>query len=188
MKHTVARSSFVTGLSWFSIAFSCFAILMGAVQALLVFVAFKTGGLGVIMEEVARSGEMAGLPWAVQFGFANLKLLALLPLVIGWTTLAVSIGLLRRRNWARLVFIAMLVVGTLATIGGTSFFWAEPSPFELPNGEAYVSGVTKLMQTMSFLLFCLNVATVAFHAWIVWRLTRPPIRREFGVDAVPASG
>ena len=187
-KPPIARSSFVTGLSWFSIVLSCFTICVGVVQALVIFLAFKTEGLGLVMEEVARSGEMVEIPWFVDWAFANMRLLALLPLILGWIFLAVSIGLLRRKNWARIAFIVLLVVSTLATIAGTSSLWAGSSPFVLPGGDPYISGVTHLVQTMSVLVFCLNLATVALHAWIVWRLTRPLIRSEFGVETATYPG
>lgn len=184
----VIRSSFVTGLSWFSIVLSGFAILVGVVQALFVFLAFKAGSISFAFEEVTRSGELFELPAVFQWMIANIRLVALLPLILGWVSLVVSVGLLKRKNWARISFIALLVISTLATLVGTISFWGAPAPFELPDGEPYVSGITKLVQTMHLLFVVLNLATVALHAWLAWRLTRPSIRREFEVESGLISG
>lgn len=180
-QRTVARSTFVTVLSWISIVLSSFLALIGVLQVVMVFVITGMDEVGVAFEEMMQYAEMAELPWLGQLAFANLQWLFTLPLLLSLTMLAVSIGLLRRRNWARIAFIVMQVLNCLGTLVGTVAM-AAPLFAVVPLEGPGASNIRAMMLSMGMIFTIMNIAIIALSAWIVWKLTRVPIKREFGIE------
>ena len=57
---------------------------------------------------IAEANADGNMPFFFRFVLKNMHLLAMAVLVLSAITLAISIGLLLRRNWARIGFIAIL--------------------------------------------------------------------------------
>lgn len=136
------RSTFVTVLAWLLIVGAGLATPLGAVFALL--------GLG-------KGGLYATL-WVLA---ASLVFPCLL---------AAGIGLLKRRNWARLVVVSAL--GLLAAVELTGLAGVVSTARSLgggvPGGGAIL--VSYGIWTLAFL---------ALASWLVFRLTTEPVRGEF---------
>lgn len=96
-------------------------------------------------------------------------------------TLTASIGLLLRRNWARLLFVGLLVLGIIASVVGVFlmvFFFTGVTQ-AMPAGVA----PPRRFQAFAVIAGAMNVLFVfgflALFGWIAKRLLSPEIRREF---------
>lgn len=127
-----------------------------------------------------RPGEEQIAAWA-NFIAGNLQLILLAFLVLCAVTLAASIGLLLRRNWARLLFVALLVVAIVWNVVGAVlmvlFFTAITQ--RIPAGVAPPEG----FQTFAVIAGAMNVLFVfgflALFGWIAKRLLSAEVRKEF---------
>ncbi|MCA9657379.1 MAG: hypothetical protein KC486_03475 [Myxococcales bacterium] len=154
------RSTFVTVVAWIFIVFSGMATLISALQNLLL-----QGGA------LAR-GDGPG------FGpDASVTLIFAAFFVGSAVTLAASIGLLRRRAWARPLFIAMLVLFIVAQLGGLALQYATLAAFEDVAAPDDFTRMVAMIQVFS-LIFA--VALCGGFVWIIRRLLDPEVRAEFG--------
>ena len=99
-----SRSGFVTALAWLFIVLGGFATLMGLLQNLMI---------NLLLPIAVREEGAKDPPWAAAFMFDYIHLIFLGFLAVSALTLAAAIGLLLRRNWARLVFIGLMGFGIL---------------------------------------------------------------------------
>ncbi len=161
---TGERSVFVTVVSWFLIVGSALNLL-GAIGQIVIVMTVLSDELGHLSDKMPALGS---------FIFRHIGLLSLGMLLAAAAMLAASIGLLKRRNWARRLVIAFLGVGILYLLGsvvGVSFFLP-------PSGEGPP-------QFRTFNLIIYGMANLAWlgiagvQAWLIWKLTTPAIRREF---------
>jgi len=103
-------------------------------------------------------------------------------LIISALTLASSIGLLKRMNWARLIFIAIMILGIVWNLGGMLipfllFPAVPPVPDHAPPGFGdQFEIMTKVMTGFGVVI---ALAFSALFGWIIKRLVSPEIRREF---------
>ena len=175
-----ATTAFVTLLGRISIVLAVLGLLWSLVQVL--FVLMLPAELMVQME--AQPGMPALLAAAMQYRSA----LALAMLALSLGLLVVSWGLLRRREWGRLGFIAALVLGAVVNFAALllvgPFFDSLQDLF--PPGMADpASGwqidaqlrMTRNLVMASGLIGALAIAGV--HGWLVWKLCTAQVRAEF---------
>jgi hypothetical protein len=99
-----------------------------------------------------------------------------------------GVGLLRRRNWARLAFIGVLVAGTLNGWVGVALqrSWLAALASGLPADPGYAEFREELLAMIPGLQAAV-IATVlvatAFNALIIARLTSRAVRSEFEAQA-----
>lgn len=173
------RSTFVTALAWSFIVLAALSVLFGLIQFLLVQL--------FVDQEALRAGmrtehSQTQLPGAIRFTLSNLRLLTAVVLLSSVMLLVAAIGLLRRRNWARWLFIGFMglaAAGHLAPLAGGAGLleWTAALLAGSPDGvqaslQGFIHG--------AWLVFVfLSVALAAVFAWIIWKLMRPPISDEF---------
>jgi hypothetical protein len=167
-----ARSLFVTITAWFFIVVSLLATVSAVVQQA------STGSI-VALHPVQPlplvTGFLVGyLPWVLGAGLA-----------LSLATLAASIGLLLRLDWARQVFIGLLVVAIVANLAGlwlqhevvqslvTSTLKSSPLP---PTAADVFGGFVTASRVLGV---AMTLAACALLAWIIRRLMSQPIRQEF---------
>ena len=171
-----ARSRFVTATAWVFIVLAALASVSALVQNAAVTsllpglqAGSKTNPLPLL------TGLLVGyLPWVVGTG-----------LVVSFATLASAIGLLLRLNWARRVFIGMLVFAIVANLAGmwlqhevvqsvvSSTLSSAPIPAQVLGVFGGFVTAAKVMAIVMTLCAC------AVLAWIIRRLMSASIRQEF---------
>jgi len=108
--------------------------------------------------------------------------MAALLLVVSAATVFSAIGLLRRKNWARLTFIAIMVLGIIWNIGG---FCLQISVFSSVGSVPAHADEAKFFQALAAVVMIFSLVLAlgfsALFGWIIQRLTSSPIRREFGM-------
>lgn len=176
-----ARSSFVTVMAWLTLAVAALGVAGNGLQALLVLAFPQSADLSTLLPP--------GTPQPAMLGWLARHMLALSlwsvagSLLLGW----VSWALLQRREWARLAFIALLVLAALANfacipLAGSALSMVVPatgasSAEELARLQATVGPMLTVLRAM---LWIASLAIAGLHGWIVWRLCRADIRAEFG--------
>ena len=171
-----SKSLFVTLTAWAFIVLaalaSASALLQNAASA-----SFAPGlaVVGTVPPLPLLTGLLLGyLPWVVGAG-----------LLMSLATLACAVGLLLRLEWARRVFIALLVLAIAANIAG---MWLQQEVLQslvsstlqrapLPPHAADVFGGFVTAARVGAVL--LTLAACGLLAWIIRRLMSPAVRQEF---------
>jgi len=174
----VKRSTFVTVLAWTFIVLGAFSTLMSIVQGVLIFFLFPF--------EQAQAAAIAayrqhGVPRIVLSLLEYVHWLFVLFVIVSVATLVAAIGLLIRREWGRVLFIALMVFGIAWNFVVVGTVWYLTSSFfdELPKPGAAVPHFEAMWAAMlGFNLFVVIGFTI-FFGWIVKRLASQEIRREF---------
>ena len=179
MPHTInvgARSLFVTVTAWVFIALA----LMAAASALVQNATTASLLPGLAMAGGAQplpliTGLLIGyLPWVVGAG-----------LLMSVATLASAVGLLMRLDWARRVFIGMLVVAIVANLLG---LWLQQEVVQSvvastltratisPAVLGVFGGFVTAARVMALLM---TLGTCTILAWIIRSLMTATVRQEF---------
>ncbi len=184
------KSTFVTVLAWIFIVLSGFATFISLMQNFMV---------GFMPRELFNAAPTDStfahvMPGGLRFMFAHLQLLVLIALLLCGLMLLSSIGLLRRRNWARLVFIGLLSAGILYNIAGlflqqsmfSSFSSSFPTDSAFRGDSAFQQTAQQFQQMMAgmrvfMILFVIGFITL--FGWIIAKLLSPAIRAEFLSDS-----
>jgi hypothetical protein len=170
------RSDFVTVLAWIFIALSGFATMISALQNLMVWLVFPLDRMRELQAEAAAQG-MPAIPAAL---FGHIELWFGGVLAVSAVTLAAAIGLLRRKNWARLLFIAILALMIAFNLVALPMQWMI---FDgIPQVEhPELRGFGTMLLVMQIFSTILAAGFCVLFGWIIKRLLSPAIRREFGV-------
>lgn len=173
----VPRSLSVTLLAWVTIIPAACGALVALLQNIL-FAAFMSSEQLEALYAALPPG-MEALP-RVSYDMLRVVLLAFLALSILF--LVTGIGLLKRREWARIVFAAAVLLGTI--YGVASYFLLDSaSDLSVLIPPADVNGsrvdVAPLMAMMRTATTVLTLVFTALNLWLVWWLLSPAVRAEF---------
>jgi hypothetical protein len=173
----VARSTFVTVLAWIFIVLAGFATLISILQNIMVSMVFP------MAEIQAHAQDRPDMPWFATFMFSHVQLFFLLFLVVSASTLGAAIGLLKRKNWARILFVALMCLGIAWNAAGLVLMFFFYSSFPIGPAGANAPAAAQQFDVMLKVMFGFNVLLVAgfiwLFGWIVKRLVSEDIRREF---------
>ena len=172
-------SAFVTTVAWIFIVLAGFTTLISVLQNVMINFAFP---LNEMRSATADTGKGPPTPWFVKMMIENIRLFFFFFLVVCTLTLVSSIGLLKRKNWARVTFIAMMSLGIVWNLGGMMMplfmmdsFSSMPSDAPSDFGNQF-DIMTKVMIGVSVVI---GITFSGLFAWIIKRLISPEIRREF---------
>jgi len=172
------RSTFVTVLAWLGILFFGFGLLVSAMQNIMVRTVFRDPRLGPVM---ADSLSNAPFPPEARWMFGHMQTFVLL--IFCWVLLGftASIGLLKRRNWARLTMITMLCLAIawqlFSILLGRHMFTAISQP-PFPQTDA-MPDMAAMFRAMQVFIVGLTLAVTALCVWLISRLVSRDIRAEF---------
>jgi hypothetical protein len=175
-------SNFVTVLAWISIALALLGLLYGLMQTVMGLVLPADFYLRMLNP---YGGEPPRLPPLMHWIYTNTLLMGVLMLVLSAIFLWVSWAVLKRREWGRKGFIAVLVLGTLWQF---ACIFALPQFIEgmlavqagaLPQGQTMPPELEGFMTAAMLMGGVVAVVFAALHLWIVWKLCTPAVRAEF---------
>jgi len=173
------RSDFVTVLAWISIALTGFATFISLIQNIMISFFFP---LDIIPQALQSPEAQQQIPHVFRILFMNIRLVFLSFLVVSLMTLVTAIGLLRRKNWARIVFISLMALGifwNLASIIVQQLMLNHIPQVPLAADTAFEQNFTRMMTIMKFATFVLALGLSVLFGWIIKKLTSPDIRSEF---------
>ena len=171
-----SRSLFVTATAWTFIVLAALACASALVQNAAVTSMLPGLRAGAKSHSLPLlTGLLVGyLPWVVGTG-----------LVVSFATLASAIGLLLRLDWARRVFIGLLMFAIVANLLGmwlqhevvqsvvSSTLSSAPIPAQVLGVFGGFVTAARVMAIVMTLLAC------ALLVWIIRRLMSASVRQEF---------
>ncbi len=178
MSLSVIRSTFVTVLAWIFIGLSGFGSFIAILQNLMVQL--------LLAPTMAHMGPPpdAGMPAPFACMTLHMAWFFRAFLLLNLLTLGASIGLLRRRHWGRLLFIALLVLGIVYQIGGLVLQWWMVGGMH--EAVAPAGAPREVLQGMQVFMTVMRVFSVVtalglsgLFGWLIARLCRPAVREEF---------
>ena len=175
----VGRSAFVTGLAWTFIALAGFATFISVMQNVMFTLMFPAEEMRAIARD-SRNGPP--MPGAVRFMFENFRYFLAAFLVLSAGTLISAIGLLKRKNWARLAFIAIMAIGVVWNLAGLAMpFVMTPLIPEMPGQVPpdFKDNFRLMQNIMIGFAVVMGLAFAGLFAWIIKRLVSDDIKREF---------
>ena len=178
------RSTFVSVVAWVFIALSAFTVLISVMQNIMLQFAFPLDDVKAAMRSTSQSDD---LPPFVGFMLDNVVWIFRGLLVVSAFTLTSSIGLLLRKNWARLVFIGLMVLSIVWQVLGLGFQFYVFESFEgLIEAPGIAGGIDTdfesiigAMQVVSIVMSAVFAAAFsALFGWIALRLRSPEIAQS----------
>lgn len=174
------RSTFVTVVAWTFIAIAGLTSFIAVLQALMFVFVFPADQFPPV-ESANGFGDM---PVFFQFMSRHIIWFFAIFWSLSVLTLVSAIGLLRRKNWARLVFVALLVVGIAWNLAS---IWLQEQmmssfpmpPVQDPHAAEFEAGFETMMTIMRFAMAAFGIAISLLLAWIVKRLVSRSVRAEF---------
>jgi hypothetical protein len=166
------RSQFVTALAWFSIVVAALMTVSSVLQNVMVNFVLPSN-----LFDPLTSGD-APLPGFAVFVLKHFKLFVFAYFLLSVALLGVSIGLLQRKNWARIAFIALLALGIATSVLPLLM---SPSTFSaMPNIDGMDAElVSEIATTVKGVVLALTILFAAIHGWLIYKLCTPQIRAEF---------
>jgi hypothetical protein len=172
-------STFVTVLAWIFIVFSAFGLVGLLMQGVMFFFMFQSD----FFTSDFSNDAMDGLRWfGVFWGFLAI-----------WITsqLVVSIGLLKRKNWARILFIIGMVLLIAYSVLCACILFAFPGFIgqEMWNDPEFQDATgQKIFSTFRIAMVVFSLAFTVLWSWILTRLMSAKIKQEFVPDrSLPSS-
>jgi len=173
------RSTFVTAVAWVFITFAGFATFISLLQALMFIFVFPSDQL---TPPRSTHPGLEAMPSVFRFMMENIHLFFVLFWSLSLITLVSAIGLLRRKNWARLVFVGLMVFGIGWNLGG---IWLQQQmlssiPKLPPTAPPHIAsdfGTMATIMTIAMTVFAIGISLV--FAWIIKRLVARSVKAEF---------
>jgi len=173
------RSSFVTALAWTFIVLAGFATFISVLQALMFYFFFPADTFSQI-----NAKELEEMPATLRFMMRHILGFFVLFWSLSAATFVSAIALLRRKNWARLAFIALMALGIVWNLAG---LWLQAemmpplpgAPAHDPRAQEFQAHFETMMTVMKFATAVFAIAVSALFAWIIKRLASPSVKAEF---------
>jgi small-conductance mechanosensitive channel len=175
------QSVFVTAVAWIFIALDGAASFVLLIENLLIntFVPFDE-----LREGMAHAKHAVPLPPYFAWSFEHIRPILLAVLIYTLVKLAAAIGLLKRQNWARLVFMGILAFGIVWTFAAIvlqqyalSSMLTMPIPPNAPRD--FEADMQSMMNVMRIVMAIFAIAFAVLYAWMIKKLLSPAIAAEF---------
>ena len=170
-------STFVTTLAWFVIVPAVLGGVITTLQNILVWTVMP-------LDQIALpSGPgTEHMPPFATFMFEHIRAVLAAFWLMTVVLLVSGIGLLRRKEWARLMVIALMGLSIVWNIAGLFFQQSVFSsmtamPEVPPEFRAQFEGMASTLWVVSI---AMAVGFSAVSGWLIWRLSSAPIKAEFG--------
>lgn len=171
------QSVFVSVLSWVFIVFSAFGCLIMLMETLLFF-------MMPFDQMLAASAQKSGAPQVPALVGGFMRGFILIVLGFNLWALISSIGMLRRKNWARISIIVLLSLGLFWQLIG--MIWSVAllvlghsltgAPVNDPQAAAFMQ---PMLYAISGFSLVLGIGMMVLFIWIIRKLVSPAIRAEF---------
>ncbi len=173
-----SKSAFVTVLAWIGIVFSGIGTFIAIIQNIMFGFLMPKLPIEQLLNEHNSSVQ---IPEITRFMFRHFDLLFLIALLVSLFALIASIGLLKRKNWARIAFITMLAIGIVLNLLSLALqqISMQQLPLPLDAPVELQPQMETMMGVMSIVSIIFGLAFTALYGWIIWKLRSPKIINEF---------
>ena len=176
------RSTMLSVIAWlFSLA-GGFSTLASLIQGLMYVRMLSMPIMHQAMHEGAQH-----MPFLLQLLFEHFRLYLFFIFSLSFATLTSAIGLLKRNNQARQVFITVLIVVAITLLAAfITQLSIRPATDNIPSAQIPTEAKT-MMRAMKGFFFIVTFSVSCLFGWLVAYLTAPETRREFTkTDGPPA--
>ncbi len=165
-----ARSTFVSVVGWIFAVMSGFALFISVMQNIMLHTVFPL--------EQMTSDIPANTPAMAAFMFEHVALLFLIPLLVSALVLASSVGLIKRREWARMLMVGLMVLAALWSAGSilVQLIWMGQMP-AMPAGMS--PDFQAIQTTMMVFMLIWGLGLAGLFGWIAKRLMSWETKQEF---------
>ena len=170
------KSKFVDVLAWIFIIFGGFATFIGILQNIMIQMMFPKG---IMNQGIQQTKNAEQVPAFVNFIFNHFDLFFLFSLIIFAVSFISAIALLKRKNWARLVFIILMALGMIWNVGGIAMMFTMFNTMPRMTGEATSTDFEKMMLIMKIASLIMVVGISSLFFWVIKKLNSDPIKAEF---------
>ncbi len=168
------RSTFVSIVAWIFIVISGFSTFISILQNIMIYTIFPKEEMNQAFQHTEQ------IPVFANFIFNHFDLFFLAFLVASATTFITAIGLLKRKNWARIVFIVIMSLGIIWNILGLVLqFTMFNSMPEFTGAQAAPPEFQNMMWIMIAASVIMVVAMSALFGFVIKKLNNKDIRVEF---------
>ena len=179
--HPAANSptAFVNGLAWSFIGLVAVSLLLAAMLYVLFAYVLPTA---LLRANIAEAIRFKLLPASIFTALDYLPRVFVALCVANGLMLWASIGLLKRKPWARIAFAWMMIATAVLHIGGLLlpfYLMADVSTVINAMPPEARGAVTNLGKLLSVISMVMGVAFTFFFAWVAKRLFDADIRQEF---------
>jgi len=174
------RSRFITVLAWIFIVIGGFAAFTSGIQTLMLAF-FPLGQMAETMQ-TSHAGQTAPSWLFTILSYAPFITAAYFALTA--FVFAAAIGLLKRRNWARIAFVWIMVLGIVWNLAGLAIplFGFPTFLLSMENTSPDVAeGLGFLRNAMFVFMGGMALLFTLLFGWIIRTLLSPRIRAEFGI-------
>lgn len=150
--------------------------MISVLQNIMIQTLFRDPEIG----KVLQAPSAAGVPPLAAFMTAHFQTFFFAFLIVSVLMLASSIGLLKRKNWARLLFVGLMILGIVWHLGGlvlqlTIFSFMQENFADVPgapNMKPFIIGIA--------IVSVVFAATFSgLFGWIAKRLLSSAVAAEF---------
>ena len=174
--HEPRRSSFVTVVGVIFIVLAVLSLLSVLAYTILLPAMFHNEEVAQRMQEQIDEGTM---PLVVGYMYTHRNIFMAVSFVFAVVSLISSIGLLMRKNWARIAFIVLMSYRIVSSIFGIGLqlFITPTLPNNVPQSSAKFTTTVMIVSRLFSFLF--QVGFCVLYVWIISKLLSERIRREF---------
>ncbi|MBP7843745.1 MAG: hypothetical protein KA116_02940 [Proteobacteria bacterium] len=176
MQNIVAqeKSKFVTNLAWLSIVVSALMVIVSLFQNILLFFFVPKDQMDLF---VLQAQLMGNLPPTVLFVLKYFKYIFLSFFLFSILFFLISLGLLKRKEWARKGTVFLLWLGIILSVVGVIF--QNSFLNQVANPAAFPENAQKIIGMMKIVSWIMNIALVGIHYWIIRKLSEEKVVEEF---------
>ena len=173
------KSIFVTVLAWFAIVLGGFCTTISILQNVMIFVMFKGEEVGKDIHDAKQYGDM---PWFFKWFMLHPQSIFLATLALFSVAFISGIGLLKRKNWARLIFICMSCLGIIWNVLSLVMQSSIISTFKESSSNVHDSNFRMMAMVIQIFSVLFAIGFSLLFLWIIRMLTTERIRREFNKE------
>lgn len=170
------RSTFVNVLAWIFIVLGGFTTFISILQNIMIRVMFRKEEMTQAIKQAENAQQ---IPAFANFIFNHMDLFFLFFLVVSATSVVSAIALLKRKNWARIVFIILMSLGIAWNIGGLVMQFTMFNSMPEVAGKGAPPEFEQMMHIMKIASVIMVTALSALFGWTIKKLTSEPIKSEF---------
>lgn len=177
------RSNFVTVLAWVFIVMSGFTTLVSVAQNIMMHFMFSDDMFAQMTASMQADKEKQNIPASAVFMISHMQWFFAAFLGVSAASLVISIALLKRMNWARVLFIWFMAFGIVWNLGGLAWQYATlPSLLSVPPQAPpeFRESFETMARIMTVVSAAIAIGISILFAWIIKRLASVEIKREFG--------
>ena len=170
------KSKFVTYLAWMFIITAGLGTFMAIIQSIVVSLFFPSNEISQIL----NSSEAAEyIPAILPFIVSHIRLFLLVYLLAAGITFIASIGLLMRKNWARIFFVSIMSLGVIGNLAEMFFYGAMMSKMPVFPAELGMPNYQVIFPVLRIFATIIAIGLIILYAWIIKKLVSKNIKQEF---------